>query len=129
MAARVGGFVIDRLVDEADHRFKQDFKPVDQQAIVERHRKLRCQRLDDFLMRVRERDDLACSRIGRIDQLKCANDLVIQRLHRDGQERGRSIAVGLVESARTGEIEPLGIVGIRDVDGLKLVDRVADNLG
>ena len=80
-------------------------------------------------MRAGEGDDLACRRIGRIDQLERANDLVIQRLHRDGQERGRPITVGLVESARTGEVESPGVIGIRDIDGFKLVDRVAHDLG
>ena len=92
--------------------------PSSKQLVVERDARLRRERLDDALMLLGERHDARrCRGIPRVQELQHADDAALAVDERDRQEGLRAIVVLRVERLGPGEVEPRGVVGVRDVHG------------
>ena len=124
VSARVWALLVDRGVDELDQRLEQDLQLLDQQAVGERDRRLRGERLGEALVFLPERHDPPRGGVGGVEQLQHADDVALVVLHRHREERGRPVAGALVEVARAGEIEPFLGVGVGHVHGLVRERRV-----
>ena len=100
---------------------------IDQQAIGQRHRGLRGERLDQALVGLGKHLRRSIVRVEGVDQLQDADDLVLVVLHRHRQERARTVAGHFVELARTGKIEALRRVGIGDIHRFRFENGVGGN--
>ncbi len=120
--AGIGRLGVDRAGEHLEHGAEQVALCVDQHLVVERHRGLTGERLDqrhDF-RRERYRLPVASS---RVDQLQDSDHLGVMVLQRHGQKGLRAIAGPLIEGARPAEIETRHVIGVGDVD------RVAGDRG
>ena len=128
VAAGVGRLGVDRRGDQLDERIQQLFLALKQHLVVDRHRRLAGQRLDRRLDLRRERGHGAALGLARVEQLHHADDVVMNVLHRNGEEGLRAVAGLDVERPGAGKIEPLGLVGIRDVDRFSAQRRVGGDV-
>lgn len=123
VAAGVGRFLVQRGVDQLDQGFEQLGHLLEQAAVVERNRRLRRERFDQFLVGVGEHTHAGVRAAG-VDQLQHADHFADVVLHRHRQEGLRAVSGAGVESPRTGKIEARLAVGIAHVDGVAGQRRV-----
>src|SRR5216684_1101040 len=116
MTAGIGRPGVDRAVEYFEHRAEQIALRVDQPLIVECHRGLAGERLDQRHGFRRERNGTPIIRRARINQLHYANHFGLVVLQRDGQEGLRAVTGPRVERARDAKVKARGIVGIIKVD-------------
>ena len=127
MPAGIARLGVDGAGKDLEERAEQVPLRLDQHLVVERHRGLAGERLD-------QRHNLSWERDGvpfggsRVDQLQHANHLAIVVLERDAQKGLRAIAGPLVEGTRAAEVETRRVIGIGQVDRLAGYRRRRDDV-
>ena len=116
VAAGVRRFAVDGGGDQAHQAFEEVAHAVDQPAPRQRRRALAGEAFDQTLVGIGEGADGAGS-VVRVDELHHADDDAFVIAQRHGEERHRAVAGALVESARAGKVEAIGVVGVADVGG------------
>src|SRR5258706_337825 len=116
--SRVGGFLIDRFIDELDKRLEQFLQLNDELPVGKRNGGLRRKRFRQALVRVRERPDFVRRGIHAVDQLEYPDDFALVVLHRYREERLGAVPGLLVEIARSGEIETLLRIRVGEIHRL-----------
>ncbi len=116
MAAGIGRLFVDGQVDHADEGFEQGFQLIDQQAVGQRHGRLRGERFGQAQVGIGKLAHHAALCVDGVDQLKNADHFVLVVLQRHGEKRLRPVAGHFVEAPRAGKIETLLAIGVGDID-------------
>ncbi len=114
---RVGGLGVDRGRDQLDEGIEQILLGLQKLLVVQGHRRLGRQRLDQGLNAVGERNHRLAVVVAGVDELQNADDVVLVVLQGHGQKRHGPVAGAGIEVLGARKIELPGFVGVGDVLG------------